>query len=57
MAGDIELRLEAVSTASGATWIVLLQDVDAAATITDVSAGYLRVLREVDEANSRTGAL
>jgi hypothetical protein len=37
--GDIELRLEAVSTASGTAWIVLLQDVDAAATVTDVSAG------------------
>jgi hypothetical protein len=54
---DIELRLEAVSTASDTAWIVLLQDVDAAGTVTDVTAGYMRAsLREVDEAKSRTGA-
>jgi uncharacterized protein len=55
--GDIELRLDAVSTASDTAWIVFLQDVDAAGTVTDVTAGYLRAgLRNVDEANSRIGA-
>jgi predicted acyl esterase len=40
--GDIELQLEAVSTASDTAWIVFLQDVDAAGTVTDITAGYLR---------------
>ncbi len=40
--GDIELQLEAFSTASDTAWIVVLQDVDAAGTLTDVTAGYLR---------------
>jgi predicted acyl esterase len=55
--GDIELVLEAVSTAPDTAWIVFLQDVDANDTIVDVTGGYLRAgLREVDEAASRTGA-
>jgi uncharacterized protein len=55
--GDIELQLEAVSTASDTAWIVLLQDVDAVGTVTNVTAGYLRAsMREVDEPNSRIGA-
>jgi uncharacterized protein len=54
--GDIELQLEAVSTASDTAWIAFLQDVDAAGTVTDITAGYLRAgFREVDEAASRTG--
>ncbi len=49
-------QLEAVSTARDTAWIVLLQDVDAAGTVIDVTAGYMRAgLREVDEANSRIG--
>jgi predicted acyl esterase len=55
--GDIELQLEAVSTASDTAWIVVLQDVDPTGRVTDVTAGYLRAgLREVDEAKSRMGA-
>jgi predicted acyl esterase len=55
--GDIELQLEAVSTASDTAWIVLLQDVDAVGAVTEITAGYLRAgLREVDSANSRMGA-
>jgi hypothetical protein len=55
--GDIELQLEAVSTASDTAWIVVLQDVDLAGTVTGITAGYMRAgLREVDEANSRIGA-
>ena len=57
IAGDIELRLEAVSTAFDTAWIVHLQDVDASGTPAGVTAGYLRAsLREVDEANSRIGS-
>jgi predicted acyl esterase len=55
--GDIELVLEAASTAPDTAWIVFLQDVDAADTVVDVTGGYLRAgLREVNEAASRTGA-
>ncbi len=57
MVGDIELRLDAISTAPDTAWIVVLQDIDAAGGVTDVTAGYLRAgLREVDEAASRPGA-
>jgi predicted acyl esterase len=55
--GDIELELDAISTAADTAWIVVLQDVDSTGAITDVTAGYLRAgLREVDEAASRPGA-
>ena len=55
--GDIELQLDASSTASDTAWIVCLQDVDTSGGVTDVTAGYLRAsLREVDEAASRPGA-
>jgi uncharacterized protein len=55
--GDIEVRLDAVSTAADTAWIAFLQDVDATGVITDVTAGYLRAgLREVNEAASRPGA-
>ncbi|HEY4076731.1 MAG TPA: CocE/NonD family hydrolase [Rhizomicrobium sp.] len=57
IAGDIELQLDAVSTAPDTGWIVTLQDVDADEIVTDVTAGYLRAgLREIDEAASRPGA-
>ena len=57
MVGDIELQLDAVSTAPDTAWIVFLQDVDADGTVTDITAGYLRaVLREVDVSASRPGA-
>lgn len=57
MVGDIELQLEAVSTAPDTAWIVFLQDVDAAGHVTVVTAGYLRAgLREVDQEHSRLGA-
>ena len=57
VAGEIELQLEAISTASDTAWIVHLQDVDADGRVTGVTAGYLRAsLREVHEANSRIGA-
>jgi uncharacterized protein len=55
--GDIELQLDAVSTAADTAWLVFLQDVDASGGVTDVTAGYLRAsLRAVDEAASRPGA-
>ena len=55
--GDIELQLEAVSTAPDTAWLVFLQDLDAVGHITEVTAGYLRAgLREVDQENSRLGA-
>jgi uncharacterized protein len=55
--GDIELRLDALSTASDTAWIVALEDIDAAGDATLITAGYLRAsLREIDEENSRRGA-
>ncbi len=55
--GDIELALDASSTAADTAWFVFLQDVDAAGHVTDITAGYLRAgLRDVDEAASRPGA-
>jgi predicted acyl esterase len=57
MVGDIELQLDAKSTASDTAWIAILQDVDASGAITDVTAGYLRAtLRQVDESCSPIGA-
>lgn len=55
--GEIELRLEATSTAPDTAWIATLQDVAPDGTATIVTSGYLRAgLREVDEAESRCGA-
>jgi uncharacterized protein len=55
--GDIELHLQAASTAADTAWIAILQDVDGSGDVADITAGYLRAgLREVDEANSRVGA-
>ncbi|WP_213958842.1 CocE/NonD family hydrolase [Variovorax sp. dw_954] len=57
MVGDIELQLDAASTAPDTAWIAVLQDVDAEGKTTEVTAGYLRAgLRKVDEDLSRTGA-
>jgi uncharacterized protein len=57
MVGEIELQLDATSTALDTAWIVTLQDVDESAQATDVTAGYLRAsLRELDEKTSRPGA-
>ena len=63
MVGGIEVQLDAVRTdadkTAGAPWIAILQDVDAAGIVTDITAGYLRArlaVREVDEAASRPGA-
>jgi predicted acyl esterase len=55
--GDIELQLDATSTAGDTAWIATLQAMDAAGVVTDVTAGYLRAsLREVSEHTSRIGA-
>jgi predicted acyl esterase len=55
--GDIELVLDAASTAPDTAWIVILQDVDPSGGVTDFTAGYLRAgLRDVDEVASRLGA-
>lgn len=57
MAGEIELRLDAVSTAPDLAWIVALHDVDAAGAVTEITQGYLRAgLRAVDDEASRVGA-
>jgi uncharacterized protein len=55
--GEIELCLDAASSAADTGWIVLLQDVAPDGTAADVTAGWLRAsLRAVDEAASRPGA-
>jgi uncharacterized protein len=55
--GDVELQLDAVSTAADTAWIVHLQEVDTSGNVEDITAGYLRAsLREVDEPASRIGA-
>jgi predicted acyl esterase len=57
IAGSIELRLDAASTAPDTAFIAVLQDVDASGKVTDITAGYLRAgLRQVDEQESRPGA-
>jgi putative CocE/NonD family hydrolase len=56
VAGNIELRLNARSTAADTAWIATLQDLDPSQNTSDVTAGYLRAsLREVDEAASTIG--
>ena len=55
--GDIELALDAASTAADTAWIAVMQDVAADGTVADVTAGYLRAsLRDVEAAESRLGA-
>ena len=57
LVGDVELRLEATSTAIDTAWIATVQDVAPDGEVTDVTQGWLRAsLREVDEAASRPGA-
>ena len=57
MVGDIELQLDATTTASDTAWFAYLQDVDPAGAVVTLTAGYLRAsLRQVDEATSRIGA-
>jgi uncharacterized protein len=57
VAGNIELRLDAVCSAPDVAWILCLQDVDPVGKTANVTQGYLRAgLREVDEAASRVGA-
>jgi uncharacterized protein len=55
--GDIELRLDAISTAADTAWIVTLQDIDPDGTTTNITAGFLRAsLRQIDETQSHPGA-
>jgi uncharacterized protein len=55
--GEAELQLQAISTAPDTAWIAVLQDVDPAGGVTNVTAGYLRAsLREVDEEASCVGS-
>jgi uncharacterized protein len=55
--GDIELQLDAVSTAADTAWIVTLQDIDPSGVVTDITAGFLRAsLRALDAEQSRMGA-
>ena len=57
LVGEIELQLDAASTAPDTAWIATLQDVDEDGKPTGVTAGYLRAgLRRVDEKASRPGA-
>jgi predicted acyl esterase len=57
VAGDIELRLSATSTAIDTAWIVMLRDIAPDGTVTDITGGWLRAsLREVDPDHSRPGA-
>ncbi len=57
MVGDIELQLDAASTAEDTAWFAFLQDVGPTGEIKTITAGYLRAsLRQVDEAASRVGA-
>jgi predicted acyl esterase len=57
LVGEIELRLDASTTAADTGWIVTLQDVDPDSGTYDVTAGWLRAsLRGVDEKRSVPGA-
>ena len=56
IAGDIELELQASSTAIDTSWIVTLQDVAPDDAVVDVTAGWLRAsLRRVDPGGSAPG--
>jgi predicted acyl esterase len=55
--GNMELMLDAASTAIDTAWIVTLQDVDPDGSVVDITAGFLRAaLRAVDEEESSVGA-
>ena len=57
VAGEIELRPTATTTASDTAWIVALQDLAPGGSVTDVTGGWQRAsLREVDDAASHPGA-
>ncbi len=57
LVGEIELRLDASTTAADTGWIATLQDVDPAGETYDVTAGWLRAsLRDVDKKRSVPGA-
>lgn len=56
VAGDIELVLDAVTTAADAGWIATLQDVGPDGRVDDVTSGWLRAtLRDLDGGASRPG--
>jgi hypothetical protein len=56
MVGEIELTLEAATSALDTQWIATLQDVSADGSIEDVTAGWLRAsLRAIDEETSQPG--
>jgi hypothetical protein len=55
--GNMELLLDAQSTAIDTAWILTLQDVAPDGSIVDITAGYLRAtLRGIDDEASRLGA-
>jgi len=55
--GDIEVELQANSTAIDTAWIVTLQDVAPDGSVVDVTAGWLRAsLRRVDPGSSSVGS-
>jgi len=55
--GDIEVELQASSSAIDTAWIVTLQDVAPDGTVVDVTAGWLRAsLRRVDPGRSSVGS-
>jgi predicted acyl esterase len=57
MMGNGEIEVDAVCTAPDTAWIAVLQDVDSAGKVTDVTQGYLRAgLRQVDATASRPGS-
>jgi putative CocE/NonD family hydrolase len=57
LVGDLELRLDASTTAIDTAWIVLLEDVAPDGTAETVTQGWLQAsLREVDDGASRPGA-
>jgi putative CocE/NonD family hydrolase len=57
IAGEIELRLTATSTATDTAWIIVLSDVAPDGTATPVTGGWQRAsLRSIDLATSRPGA-
>jgi len=55
--GEIELQLDAISSAVDTAWIAILQEVESNGKTINITAGFLRAgLREVDESKSRIGA-
>jgi predicted acyl esterase len=57
IAGNIELRLNATTTATDTAWIVTLSDVAPDETVTHVTGGWQRAsLREIDQGTTVEGA-